>query len=236
MAKFISPSVQIVNPATEEEGVALLRRIEMFSRISHRSEDLMKEDSWLKFIKFVVMDKGDWSVVEHASAAVVFRTNRGITHEFVRHRLFSYTQESTRFVNYGKKDQSGNLIRDMEFLIPLEWDKDLLDMTALERDAWEDYRQGCIEEEQRYLRQIARGVKPQTARDGLPHGLASTIAVTGNLRNWRHVFMMRTSKETHPEFRRLLEPLLHEFQERIPILFDDITPGYKQSEAQSKPR
>src|SRR5271157_5833372 len=236
MAKFISPTIDIVDPASTEAGISLLRRVELFSRISHRSEDAMKEDTWLKFIKFVVMDKGDWSVVEHASAAVVFRTNRGITHEFVRHRLFSYTQESTRFVNYGKKDKDGNLTQGLEFLIPLEWDKNIADLTDVERDAWEDYRQGCIEEEQRYLRQIARKVKPQTARDGLPHGLASTIAVTGNLRNWRHLFMMRTSKETHPEFRRLLEPLLHQFQERIPILFDDILPGYKQSEAQSKPR
>jgi thymidylate synthase (FAD) len=234
MAKFISPSYQIVSPATEEEGVALLRRIEQFSRISHRSEDRMTDESWLKFIQFVVMEKSDWSVAEHASASVVFRINRGITHEFVRHRLFSYTQESTRFVNYGKKDQDGNLVRQMEFTIPLEWDKD--ELTPEEHEVWEDYRMGCIEEEQRYMRQLGRKVKPQIARDSLPHGLASTIAVTGNLRNWRHAFMMRTSKETHPEFRRVLEPCLRDFQERIPILFDDIVPGYKQSEAQSKPR
>jgi len=228
MAKFISPSYRIINPASEEEGLALLRRIEEFARISHRSEDAMTDDSWSKLIKFVVMDKGDWSVVEHATASVLFRINRGVTHELVRHRLFSYTQESTRFVNYGKQRIQ------MEFTIPLEWDKD--ELTTEEQEAWEEYRMGCIEDEQRYLRQIGRKVKPQIARDNLPHGLASSIAVTGNLRNWRHLFMMRTSKETHPEFRRVLEPCLRDFQERIPILFDDIVPGYKQSEAQSKPR
>lgn len=236
MAKFISPTAQIVSPASEEEGVALLRRIEEFSRISHRSEDYMTDDTWLKFIQFVVMTKGDWSVVEHAQAAVVFRLDRGITHELVRHRLFSYTQESTRFVNYGKTDQKGNRVRDMEFIIPQEWDKNTWDMTDAEKEAWEDYRLGCIEAEQRYLRQIQRKIKPQIARNCLPIGLASTIAVSGNLRNWRHLFMMRTSKETHPEFRRVTEPLLLQFQERIPVLFDDILPGYQQSEMQSKPR
>lgn len=238
MARFIIPSFEIVSPATEEEGVALLRRIEQFSRISHRSEDLMTDDTWLRFIKQVIVDRGDWSVVEHGTAAVVFRTNRAITHEFVRHRLFSYTQESTRFVNYAKKDQNtGQFVRDMEFVIPLPLRKDIDEMSDLEKAAWEDFRQGCIEEEQRYQRQIARKVlQPQDARDGLPHALASTIAVTGNLRNWRHLFMMRTSKQTHPLFRELSEPLLTTFQERIPILFDDIMPGLIQAEAQSKPR
>lgn len=234
MAKFITPSYRIVTPATEEEGVAMLRRIEEFSRISHRSEEYMTDDTWLRFIQFVVTEKGDWSVVEHATASVIFRINRGITHEFVRHRLFSYTQESTRFVNYGKKDKEGKLVRDMEFTIPMIWDKD--ELTKEEQVAWEDYRMGCIEDEQRYLRQLGRKVPPQIARDSLPHGLASTIVATGNLRNWRHAFMMRNSKETHPEFRRVMEPCLHDFQERIPILFDDILPGYKQSEMQSRPR
>lgn len=214
----------------------MLKRIEEFARISHRSEDRITSDSWNKFIRFVVMEKGDWSVTEHISAWVVFRVSRGITHEFVRHRIASYTQESTRFCNYAKKGPDGETTRDMEFIIPLDFDKASVDMTATEVEAWKDYQQGCIEAEQRYLRQIGRGVKPQVARDGLPHGLASTIAVTMNLRTWRHLFMMRTSKETHPDFRRVLEPLLHDFQERIPILFDDITPGLKQSEAQSKPR
>jgi thymidylate synthase (FAD) len=229
MAKFISPSTKIITPANEEEGIALLRRVEEFARISHRSEDRMTDESWLKFIHFVVMEKGDWSVTEHANAAVVFRTNRGITHELVRHRIASYTQESTRFVNYAKRGE-------MEFITPLMFDRDPMDLTRTEVEAWEDFKQGCAEAEQRYLRQIARGIKPQVARDGLPHALASTIAVTMNLRTWRHLFMMRTSKETHPEFRRLTEPLLLDFQKRIPILFEDIVPGYKQSEAQSKPR
>lgn len=238
MARFIAPSYEIVTPKTSEEGVALLRRVEEFSRISHRSEDLMTDDSWKRFIKFVVVEKGDWSVAEHCIASVRMRLSRGITHELVRHRIASYTQESTRFVNYGKKDREGNLVRPhMEFVLPLSLTRrDGEPWTRDQVDALLDFEEGCKSEEARYHRQIARGVKPQIARDGLPHALASTVAVTMNLRGWRHIFMMRSTKETHEDFRRVLDSVLVDFKSRIPILYDDIEAGLKQSESLSKPR
>src|SRR5271157_1383779 len=212
MAKFISPSVEIIDPATEEQGVALLRRIEQFSRISHRSEDLMKEDSWLKFIKFVVMDKGDWSVVEHASAAVVFRTNRGITHEWVRHRLFSYTQESTRFVNYEKKMApsfiypqvgvecsyclAGNEVAtdykgggEYRFYHNVSPRAILLGDIGCE--SYENRRKcaydlswlhGIFYAEKYYIELIQKGWRPQEARSVFPNALSSRIISTTNLR------------------------------------------------------
>jgi len=216
--RIIEPSFDILRPRNKEEGIEQLRFIEQMARISHRSEDLQTDTSWERFIKFVVMTKGDWSVVEHAYATVVFRLDRGVTHELVRHRLFSFTQESTRFVNYSKK---GN----MDFILPSEIAKD---------DA--DFRLAFQSAETEYLTQLGLGRSPQVARSVLPNGLASTIAVTGNLRNWRHLLIMRTTKETHPDFRRVMIPLLAEMQQRIPILYDDIIPEQKQSEALSKPR
>lgn len=231
MARFIAPWYEIVNPKTPEEGVSLLRHIEHFSRISHRSEDAMTEDSWKRLLRSAVLEKGDWSVVEHSIASVIMRLSRGITHELVRHRIASYTQESTRFVNYGKKDQDGNLVRPhMEFILPLEYTRQEGDTwTQNQVDALLDFEEGCKTEEARYHRQLGRGVKPQVARDGLPHALASTIAITMNLRSWRHIFLMRTSRETHEDFRRILDQVLVDFQERIPILYEDIEPGKKQS-------
>src|SRR5882672_1988450 len=111
--KSIEPSFQILRPESQLDGVQALMFIERMARISHRSEDRQTGDSWQRFIKFVVMDKGDWSVVEHASATVIFRVDRGITHELVRHRLFSFTQESTRFVNGRKAYPEG-----LEFVTP----------------------------------------------------------------------------------------------------------------------
>jgi thymidylate synthase (FAD) len=111
----IEPSFEILTPfgpLTKEMGVQMLQFIERMSRISHRSEDKQTEDSWQRFIKAVVLKHGDWSVVEHCSLTVILRVDRGVTHEMVRHRLFSFTQESTRFVNYGK--------RELEFILPAE--------------------------------------------------------------------------------------------------------------------
>jgi len=95
-------SFELVRPQTYENGLIAMRAIERMARISHRSEERVTEDSWMGFLEAVVLKRGDWSVTEHASATVIFTVNRGITHELVRHRLFGFTQESTRFVNYSK--------------------------------------------------------------------------------------------------------------------------------------
>src|SRR5271155_3305557 len=102
--KIIEPSFKLSTPYTSsltpQDGIDMLRFIETQARISHRSEDKQTGDSWQRFIKAVVLDHGDWSVTEHVSITATIRTDRGITHELVRHRLFSFTQESTRFVRY----------------------------------------------------------------------------------------------------------------------------------------
>lgn len=227
--KIIEPSFHILGIENREEGAGLLRHIERQARISHRSEDRQTTDSYQRFIQFVVMEKGDWSVVEHATATVSLRIDRGLTHELVRHRLFSFTQESTRFVNYAKKGE-------LEFIKPAypveNIDSEFMDIKKYDH-AW---IKAIYQAEQNYLELLDQGLSPQFARSVLPNALAATIAVTGNLRNWRHFLIMRTTKETHPDFRRTTIPLLAEFKRLIPILFDDIIPEQKQSEALSKPR
>lgn len=213
--RIIEPSAEVLTPfgpLTPEIGIKMLQFIERMARISHRSEDRQTDDSWRKFIEAVVIGHGDWSVVEHCSVTVLFRTDRGTTHELVRHRLFSYTQESTRFVNYGK--------RDMDFVRPFQ----LQDSS----DAGFTWRDSVGQSERAYLDLLRDGIRPQEARGVLPNSLAATVACTGNLRNFRHLFLMRTSKETHPDFRRVIDPLLSTFKQSIPLIFDDIEPGLRQ--------
>src|ERR1017187_4177082 len=100
---IVQPYAKLMDVPDLEAGIKLLKKIEWCGRISHRSEGAQTEDSWRRFIETVVFGHGDWSIVEHASATVDMLVDRGITHEVVRHRLFSFTQESTRFVNYQKK-------------------------------------------------------------------------------------------------------------------------------------
>jgi len=200
-----------------EDGISKLRRIEEFGRISHRSEDRQTEDSWQRFIESVVMKHGDLSIIEHEKVTVIATVDRGMSHELVRHRIGSYTQESTRFVNYDKPEH------EPEFIKPT----DLFGRN--ETDVWNAAIE-CAQESYKKLLSVY-GVSPQIARSVLPNALATKIAVTYNLRSWRHFFIMRCTKETHPQMKDFSIPLLYQFQGYCPILFDDITPDMKQSEA-----
>lgn len=222
----VTPYVSIYNDSDKEmlfglnDGIKLLKKIEYLGRISHRSEEAQSETSWERFLNAVVMTKGDWSIVEHASLTVIFYVDRGITHEIVRHRLASYTQESTRFVNYEKKMPAS-------FIYPEQHIEEFMD---------EDWVK-CIETcEETYKKLIGKGWTPQIARSVLPNALGSMIAMTCNLRNWRHFLLMRTTRETHPQAREVTLPLLGMLQKYIPLLFSDIEPMVTQADNLKKMR
>lgn len=202
---------------TRECGIELLRKIENIGRVSHRSEDKQTETSWERFISAVVLKHGDWSITEHVSVTVEALVDRGITHEWVRHRIGAYTQESTRFVKYGN---------EVDVIAP---------MNATDT-GYNDWYYVVNESSKYYNQLIYHGVKPQIARSLLPNALAAKLIVTYNLRNWRHFFLMRTTQESHPAMREVAIPLLQEFQEKIPLLYDDIEPNARQINNLSKPR
>lgn len=218
--RIVEPYARLMDVPNRASGVALLQKIEWCGRISHRSEESQGPDSWQRFIRSVVIEHGDWSIVEHASASVDCLVDRGITHELVRHRLCAFTQESTRFVNYEKK-------MPPQFIYPFP-EHVQYDGRERQRSEWENQ---IILAEASYRELLAQGCAPQIARSVFPNALASRIIITSNLRNWRHVLIMRTTREAHPQMRQVMIPLLKDFQERIPILFDDIDPLAKQSEA-----
>jgi thymidylate synthase (FAD) len=226
--KIVQPYASLMDVPDRDAGIALLRKIEFCARISHRSEEAQTLDSWERLIQFVVMQHGDWSVVEHASVTVDMLVDRGITHEIVRHRLFSFTQESTRFVNYEKK-------MPPSFISPFEFYTH--DTYSFEEESnLRRWMESIDKAEESYILLIKSGISPQIARSVFPNALASRIIVTGNLRNWRHLFIMRTTKESHPQMRQVTIPLLREFQSKIPLLFDDIEPLAKQSEGMKRAR
>ena len=212
--KIIQPQADLIRPQTYVEGVKALQFIEWMARISHHAEDKQTDATWERFIKAVVLEHGDWSVTEHSSATVLFRVDRVITHELVRHRLFSYTQESTRFVNGRKSYPDG-----LEFIDPIDL---TIGFPTVK------FHSLCSIAEDAYLSLLDIKVRPQEARAVLPNALASTIAMTGNFRSWRHFFLMRTTKESHPDMRRIAVPLLAIFKERVPLLYDDIEPDARQ--------
>lgn len=229
---LVEPYARLMDVPDRASGVALLRKIEWCGRISHRSEETQTDESYDRFVRAVVLGHGDWSIVEHAVATVDAVVDRGITHEWVRHRLGSYTQESTRFVNYEKKMPAaficpGGLTEEPR----LAGDGVRVDLST--RETW---THAIRTAEEAYRRLIAAGLSPQIARSVFPNALASRIVTTYNLRNWRHFFLMRTTREAHPQMRQVSIPLLMEFQARIPILFEDIEPEAKQADNLRKMR
>jgi len=151
------------------------------------------------------------SVMEHVNITVEFITCRGMTHELVRHRLAAYSQESTRYCNYSG-DQFGNEITVIDQRPHIKSsDARLAWMEAMERAE-------CA-----YLEMIRLGEPPETARGVLPNDLKTDIVMTANLREWRHVFELRTAKKAHFNIRGLMRELCEQFKKMIPIIFDDIT-------------
>lgn len=229
----------IITEFKRDDGFNLLRMCEYAGRVSHRTED--KQDTET-FMRKVVMSHGDLSVIEHASVSVEFLVDRGITHEIVRHRIAAYTQESTRFVNYEKKMPPSFIypIPDVEcpwclkgyshFNSEDEPYRHLIDFTGRLCEYANDWIESIYVAENSYKNLIVKGWRPQEARSVFPNALASKIIVTYNLRMWRHFFLMRTSKEAHPQMRQVTIPLLKEFQEKIPILYEDIVPEQRQAD------
>jgi len=200
LIEVIKPKVFIETPI---HGQEILKRIERFGRISHKSESKIQSGTAEIFVKNL-LKMGHESVLEHVSISVRYICDRGISHELVRHRLAAYTQESTRYCNY-----SGTI----QFIKPLFYKKGTKNY-----DLW--YK-SCLASAETYTKLIKRGSKPEEARSVLPNSLKTEIVSTFNLREWRHVFEVRCKEGAHPQIREIMIPTLKRFKERIPIIFDN---------------
>jgi len=207
--KIIKPSFEILTPI---DGTDILKRIEMAGRTCYKSEDKITDDSCIKFIRNLIK-RGHESVIEHVSLTVKFICDRGVSHQIVRHRLASYSQESTRYCNYGNDDNGCTFI---EPSFP-RWCGE--DGNQIFMETW---RNAMHDAEAAYLGLLNIGATPEEARTVLPNSLKTEIVTTMNLRSWRHFFKERTSTAAHPQIRELVIPLLKEMQAKIPVVFDDI--------------
>ena len=220
---LVKPSYQILTPLNPAD---MLKRIEAAGRTCYKSEDKITEGSAEKFIKSII-NRGHESVIEHESLSVRFICDRGVTHEIVRHRLASFSQESSRYCNYSKKG--------LEFIIPL-WCKlptcpgPVTDINELHTQTLWLQRYGDAQwlttvaaAEFSYRQLLELGWKPEQARSVLPNSLKTEIVVTANLREWRTIFKQRAiSGAAHPQMREIMIPLYNELRSKLPAIFDDL--------------
>ena len=208
--KTITPCFAIESKIDSQE---ILRQIELAGRTAYKSEDKITNDSAESFVK-MILDRGHLSVIEHYSITVRIICDRGVSHEIVRHRLASYTQESTRYCNYAK----GKFGNEITVIKPCFWNEN--------SEKYKIWEQTIEQIENAYNKLIELGSTPQEARSILPNSLKTEIVMTMNLREWHHFFTLRTSKAAHPQMREVAIPLLQEFKKRVPIVFDSIQIKY----------
>lgn len=207
--RVIEPSFEFMQ---EIEGKEMLQRLERAGRVCYKSEHKITEGSAESFLAGIIK-RGHESVLEHEKITVRIICDRGVTHELVRHRIASYSQESTRYCNYSNEKFG----RELTLIKPCFWTED-----DPKYRIWSEQMQQI---EDAYNRLTEAGATPQEARSILPNSLKTEIVVTMNIREWRHFFKLRTAPAAHPQMRETAGMLLTEFQQKIPVLFDDITLG-----------
>ena len=189
------------------------KMLEGIARVCYNSEDRMRcdcadghcekcETRRAKFLGGLKERRHD-SVFEHAVATFRLLTDRGITHELVRHRLASYTQSSTRYIKYDE---------GIPVVPPLF-------KTDGERARWETAMQAA---ERAYQDLLASGTAPENARDVLPTCTAASIFVTANFREWRHILRLRLARGAHPKIRLLARQIWEKLTPQCPVYFEDL--------------
>jgi thymidylate synthase (FAD) len=217
--KLIEQSHELLSTTSD-----IPQMIEAAGRTCYKSEDRITSDSANKFVRGLVK-AGHHAMIEFGDIIIRFVTNRGVTHELVRHRLCSFAQESTRYVNYASQQH-------IQFILP-SWSTTLRtglykkideEQRVLYRETPAEYEfiKGCLQSEKQYNRLIELGWKAQQAREVLPNALKTEIVVKANAREWRHILKLRTAKAAHPQMRDLMIPVLLALRAKYPSLYGDI--------------
>lgn len=212
--KIIKPSVEIL---TQQSGIEMLKQIELAARTCYKTESSTTDTSYINFVQMLI-NKGHEAMIEFGWVMARFICDRGVLAELSRHRLFSLAVESTRYCSYAK-DKFNN---ELTFIEPCFWNIENDEYPyphILKRDIWEKSMESA---EKNYLALINDGATPQEARSVLPNSLKTEIVIAGNLREWKHMFQLRTSKYAHPQIKEVADMALEQFRAKIPLIFDKL--------------
>lgn len=176
--------------------------IEQAGRTCYLSFDRIEEDSDTAFIKRL-LKMGHESPLEHACATFRVRNcSRAMTHQLVRHRLMSVSQQSQRYVDEDR----------FAYVLP----------QTLPPEHVEDFHRDMKTIQQMYRKWRDRGLRKEDARFVLPNACVSEIVVSANFREWRHIFSLRLSPKAQWEIRNACLKMLTILKQRAPACFEDI--------------
>ena len=181
--KIINHSVQRIINEAESSPITHVADI---ARTCYQSEgkDYKAEEALIRRL----IKSGHTAMIEFADVTFRIITDRGVTHELVRHRIASFAQESTRYCNYGNKD--------IAFVLPVSLQK-----PNDESLAYKHWCEAMLYTEESYNKLLNEGCSPQIARSVLPNSLKTEICVKFNMRSFRNFVMLRTAKAAHPDMQ-----------------------------------
>ncbi len=204
--------MKIVEPYIEVEpidGIKIMKNIEKACRTCYRSEGSITEDSYKKLLNNCIT-RGHESVLEHEKVTVRMYADLGVYKDITRHRIASFSIESTRYCNYGKD----KFDKEIKFMKPCNIEEGT--------ELYDTWKSALEDLEKAYLKMSDEGAKPDQLRMLLPHSTAAEVNMTCNLREWRHVFSLRANNHAHPSIQQVLIPLLLQFKKDMPELFEEI--------------
>lgn len=204
--------MKIIEPIVEIENVdykKIMKNLERACRTCYRSEDKITEESYKTLLKNCI-NRGHESILEHEKVTIRMICDIGVYKDLTRHRIASFSIESTRYCNYGK-DKFDNQIK---FIKPVNIDEG----TPL----FEEWKKSCEEIERHYINMAKLGATPDQMRMILPHSTAALVTMTANIREWKHILELRCTSHAHPAVEQVMIPLLLKFKENMPEIFEDV--------------
>lgn len=193
--KIVQPTAELVDAINAAD---LYSKLELCGRVCYQSSPKNAE----QFIRMLIR-RGHESVLEHVSLTFHIICDRAIMAELTRHRLASFSVESTRYCKY-----------DELTIVAPPPDSDILGI------CWQEGHSKASEDNYHTL--LERFGRPELARAVLPLCTKSELYMTANLREWRHILKLRTAKAAHPQMRQIANQILAIFRDKLPVIVEDI--------------
>lgn len=211
--KIIEPKMKV----EKFDGKAIMKRLERACRTCYRSEGSITDESYKTLLNNCIT-RGHESILEHEKITIRMTCDIGVYKDLTRHRIASFSVESTRYCNYGK-DKFDNEIKVMR---PCNIDPN--------SKLYEHWTTAMEQIENEYLAMSKEGATADQLRMLLPHSTAAEVTMTANIREWKHIFNLRANNHAHPAIQQLLIPLLLLFKKEMPEIFSDVTYNEKFEE------
>lgn len=202
--KIVEPWIKV----EKIDGKKIMKKIERACRTCYRSEGNVTEESYKNLLKNCIT-RGHESVLEHEKVTVRIYNDIGSYKDLTRHRFASFSVESTRYCSYDK-DKYGN---EIKMINPIYIEN---------KEIYEKWKKTMGEIEKGYIEMKKAGATTDMCREVLPHSTAAEYTMTANIREWKHILGLRTTKHVHPSIRQVLIPLLKYFKQEMPEIFADI--------------